>query len=754
MITILRGPRAALLAEAARLAREGGAIVLPSDSPRAWNGVRHLLEELGKRLGSAALEERLAPFRAASSLVLGHPADELSEDERRRRSDFAARPDSHLSHNLLVQRPFFRGVAAILDATTRDCGAPVVVPDLALLDRESLGALRTLYRRFPETAPDLVAGFDPGFATPAPDGNGLAWEHEAEEVWRIALGWLSVLGSRFVEVSDLAGEKATAAALPTPMGDGLDERAFALLAQGGLSADEVGQVLAGQRAAFESYAFTTALRLGLGLLAARPELTQEQAADLHGLIALSAHNRQFLTRGNQPLADFLERHLRVAWEAETRPALRSALSYRLAVTLARRQKRFAEALDWVDEAVAAADSRLSRLQSAHLEAWGENIRALALLRSGREAEAMESCERAFARLDAAIEGKVEEAAVSSDALLREVAFTHALLADNLAALYHREGGERFIRWKAEGDRIAEPFPDLLRFEAITWIELYRSTGQLGAALAKAQKGLTAARAEQDAIREYTYAVHVADLHDRRGQAREAFEAFTVAQELRRRLGNPRFLRDMVPHAAAAALRGGFFDEAEHRFAELLGGIGLSLDARAQLLAAWGEVAAGRGDEPAAESRLNAAIAAAVESGERDSLLAVAVAAGRAMQILGKPEEARDAYRRALEIAETGEEDRPVPPALELAALLGMIETEGPAADLALRALGRFAEALDDADAWWEVERLEAAIDRAGCRERAETECAEAVARLRRAGAERSGRRHFANARDASSMELA
>lgn len=735
-ITILRGPRSALLAEAVHLSREGAIATTPG-SPRAWNGVRQILKGLGRLLGPAVLDERLAPFRAVTNLVLGHRAEELSPEDRRLRDDLAARPDSHLSHNLLVQRPFFRRVAAALAAAARGSGAPVVVPDLALLDRESLGALRTLYRRFPETAPDLVAGFDPDRTTPEPDGDGLIWEHETEEVWRIAYGLLSVPGSRLVDLPALGREeeRQETAPLPEP-GERLDERAFALLCRERLSAREVGQVLAGQRSAFEGYAFATALRIGLGLLAARPELTPEQAADLHGLTALSAHNRQFLTRGNRPLAGFLEHHLRAAWEAETRPALRSALAYRLAVTFARRQRRFAEALEWVERAVAAAaDPGLSRLQSAHLGAWAENIRALALLRSGRETEAMASCERAFGRLDAAIEGRVEAAAVSPDALLREIAFTHALLADNLAALYHREGGERFIRWKAEGDRIAETFPDLLRFEAITWIELYRSTGRLGAALAKARKGLAAARAEQDAVREYTYTAHVADLHDRRGEVREAFEAFAAAQDLRHRLGNPRFLRDLASQAATSALRAGLLDEAERRLAGLLGGDSLSLDTRAQLLAFWGEAAALRGDRPTAESRLDAAIEAAVLSGERDTLLAVAVAAGRAAQSLGEPAEARDAYRRALEIAGA---EGPAPPALELAALLGILEIEGPEADLTLRALTLFAEALDDADAWRETERLEGAIGRAGCRERAEIELAEPLARFLRAAAERTG----------------
>ena len=654
-----------------------------------------------------------------------------------------------------MQRSLFHRLAAMLDALCAGIPVALAVPDLALLDRESLGALRTFYRRHPATAPDLVAGFDPRRSTAAADERGLVLESEAEDVWQIALGLLAVPGARAVELRGAPEEEPEGIAEAAPPADGsLDAAAFAHLAAaaadpGGDLAGLAGRVLPALRAAFESYAFATVLRLGLGLLALDPPLARDEAAELHGLTALAAHNRQFLTRGNAPLAAFLERHFRAAWEAEALPARKSAWAYRVAVALGRRQARFAEAIEWADRAIAqAAEPGIGALAAAHLEGWGRNIRALALLRSGRAEEAAAECQAAFVRLDAAIGGAVEAAAVAADPLLREAAFTHALLGDNLAALYHREGGERFAHWKEQADRIAEPFPELHRFEAITWIDLYRGSGRLGAALAKARQGLAAARAEQDAVREYTYAVHAADLLARRGEAREAFAAFAEAHELHRRLGAP-FLVDVAPQAAAAALAAGLLSEAERRYAALLDdpAFPLSLDARAQLLAAWGETAARRGDGTAAdiaEERLNEAIAAAVESGERDTLLAVAVAAGRAEQALGRKESAAEAYARALEIAAAGDGGAPPPPAaLELAARLGGLETAGTAegagtdAGAALGALALLPAALDDGEAWQEVERLLAALDRAGARGRAEREQPEALALLLQAAEERS-----------------
>ena len=83
---------------------------------------------------------------------------------------------------------------------------------------------------------------------------------------------------------------------------------------------------------------------------------------------------------------------------------------------------------------------------------------------------------------------------------------------------------RFARWKTIADELAHDFPELARFEAILWIDLHRESLHLGLALAAARRGLESARAEQDALREYRYAVQVADLLYRRGEARDAFAA--------------------------------------------------------------------------------------------------------------------------------------------------------------------------------------------------------------------------------------
>ena len=391
---------------------------------------------------------------------------------------------------------------------------------------------------------------------------------------------------------------------------------------------------------------------------------------------------------------------------------RSCLMYRLAVTLGRRQRRLEPALEWASAALAEAHRPdLPQAQAAHLEGWARNIRAYVLMRAQHLEEAAVDCHAAFEALDAVME-QHPRAASDPDQLIREVAFTHSLLADNLAALASLKGDTAELqRWKLRADHLAEDFPELERFEALTWIRLYRELQRPAAALGKALSGARSAAAANDVLRWYNYVVQAADLHYRLGQAAEACERFEQAEELRQRLGDPPFLRPVALSYAAAAARAGRVEEAQQRLATALAAQKEdALDARSQLLAALGQVAAAAGNTTAAEEHVNQAIALAVESGERDTLLTTALAAARASDLLRRPDDAAAAYRQALEIAETQVEaaTAPAPPAALLATLLGLAEhaaDPGELPVLASRCLALLPAALEDADTWWDLRQL-------------------------------------------------
>ncbi|MEM7356970.1 MAG: hypothetical protein AAF657_39515, partial [Acidobacteriota bacterium] len=655
MITLLRGDGRALRDESARLAasHKSHLLLIPA-SPRAWNGLRRLLEGLRELHGRDVAEGLTGRQLAALSLATGEPTDAQDEVAHAGLQLLSARPTSHLSHNFLVQAPLFQALATVVHELTAEKDLTLVVPDLAHLDRESLGLLRTLYRRFPETSPSLIAGFNPRHPTPEPDTNGLLWEQPADDVWKVALGWMAMSTTRVrdlgrLDTVDQTRETSNTLGLTTD-DPALDSRAFAALdvchTLGPTSAELIVEAM---RKAFASFAFTTVVRLGLGLLEHRPELTPAQSADAHALLALAAHNRQFRSAGNHQLAEFLRHHLEQAFETETRLGHRSAIAYRLAVTHGRRLKQREPALEWAERAIdESRTAGIDPIEAANLEAWGRNIRAFLLIGCDRLGDAVREGETAFQRLGEALEPH-PQALASNDARVREAVFSRGLLADNLAALAQMAGDpERVETWKGLAEELSEFTPELVRYEARPWITLYRRKLRLDAAADKARQGLEAARAGQDALREYRYTVELADLDYRLGYAKAALEGLQRAEALRHRLGEPEFLHPVRTMAAAAAARAGQVETARDLTCRALDALAPSaLDARVQLLAFLGCLAAQTHDADEAEARINEAINLAVESGARDTLLAVAIAAGRASQHLGRPGDAEEAYRRAL-----------------------------------------------------------------------------------------------------------
>ena len=459
------------------------------------------------------------------------------------------------------------------------------------------------------------------------------------------------------------------------------------------------------------------VQLGLALLARRPALAPRDAADVHGWIALAAHNRQFLTQGDLPLARFLSDHLERALAAEDRPAHRAALLYRLAVARGRRMKDADAALAWAGEAVAASrHPALPFGDAAYQEAWAFNIRAY-LEMQGKDLDgARRSTVAGFARIDQLF-ARLDELAADGtlDAMgVLDLRATHSLLAFNtrtLLALLDR-GSVDVAEW-LERSRVAiRAVPGIERFEAFAWTELYAETNRPDLALPLVLKGIDDARREVDAMREYEHAVTAVELAYRLGETAAARAQAARVQEIRRRCGLPP-LPAVEVLAALACLRGGAAAEAGRRLGEALADPAhAEADARAPLLGLRAWAAAVEGDAAAADADLDEAIELAVASGERDTLLRVAVAAGRAAAALGREDEALEAFEQALEIAGVAAEGAagaPPPPAAERIAAL--VAAGGGQPERLAEALRLAAGALGDADVWWELGPLLAAWER-------------------------------------------
>jgi tetratricopeptide (TPR) repeat protein len=722
MINILRGPQTALSAYCARNYDHLDNIIgcaTPPDLYRSWYGLRSLLAQLNVIIGPTGADAILAPRRAATSLLFHGLTQRLTPAELAERELLRASLTSHLSHNGLIKRPLVEACATLLRELTVRAGSTILVPNVARLDWESAQTLKHMYRLFPDSSPGIILGYDPHTPPPVPDEQGLVWPLDVGRMLHVVFGLQAAADTDMNDVSrtNLVDEQAPqpcdAAHSSMTLPIDIEARAFEILQTNtiALNAQESALLFQAVQNSFHSFGFTSAIRLGLGLVNRQSACTSEQLAEVHQIIGLSAHNRQFHTDGNMALAAFLERHFRAALAVERRPAERSALFYRLAVTLGRRQGKLDEALNFADRAVSeAASSGLSEIQAAHLAAWGRNIRAYLHMRLKNPQQSAVDAQVAFEQIEAARSGLESRERFEREFWSREMVLTHAVLAHNLGTLADRSGAlDRAMKWLSEATHIEEAeFTMADMFEAGQWISVHRQQSRLDLALPWALSGLKAAHAEQDSYWEYLYIFQAGDLYYRLGQPGQALYYFEQARVFRQRLGNPDFLKSADLSCALACARLERLDLARDiltmaRMTETHA----TVDAQAQIISALACIEARLAREAAARSLINQAIQLAVSSGERDTLARVALAAGSTSQALGQWTQAKTAYQKALNLAQSHDDGTHVPAlATEMfVALIGLQECSAPDPELTLKTLRLLKEALKDADAWWELGRL-------------------------------------------------
>lgn len=718
MNRFLTGPPGALGAECRRLTQGKDAVLwLQNGRPRRpWEGLRQLVAQLEDLVGVQRVDEALENHLAAAGLVLPDRQPQSPRQELRAR-EIEARPYSHLSHNSILQRPFVEDWLEILEDLLDLPQVVLVVPNLADLDSESVWLLRAFLRKRPATFPRFVIGFDPTFKEPPPDGRGIVWGPFQMTLSSFVSSLHRRLESQHVELEGRGPLDDEWPLPPDRLHQDADSRLLEeFLASSGPYGPEMSRAMANLvQWAFSGHAFEAVLHWGLALLDRQPELEPAEAARLHGLVALAAHNRQFRSHGNAVLAETLDRHLRIALELEPSRSAKSPLAYRLAVTLGRRQGRIDEAMEFADLAVeTAVPGEHSRPAAAYLEAWGRNIRAYLWMRRGEVARAVEDTETALGRLEQAKTALRQEAPEIRACWERDTLLSWGVLAHNRTALAHLEGDREGLgTWRRRADELVEVFPELELYEVDSWLDFYREIARLDLALDKARRGVELARQEEENLWEYRYLAQVADLTYRLGKPREALEACEEAAQLRAEQGNPPFLAPLHVLHASALGRLGRFEEARGVAGEMLESPDPSPASEVEAHTLLARLAAAQGDAEGAELHANAAIEIALEHGHRDTLLRAAVAAGTASDRIGRPDDAREAFEKALEIAAAGDEGAPSPPAGDfLEAWLGLGLREPVEDSPVLQALRVVPAALKEPETWWRLPSIAGAVDAA------------------------------------------
>jgi tetratricopeptide (TPR) repeat protein len=676
---------------------------------RYWSGFRQMLPQLRAHLGDQAVEEAISRNRVVAALILGHLRSELTAEERLQLEQLKPRMSSHLSHNWVLDRPVVHGLAAILRDLYKQAQFEVFIPDLHLVDHTTFSLYLMLHRWSPETAPNLYIGSPNDLAEQGIDKDGVMGEYAHERV-RSTLETLQAISTRRDHdlSSCLHPSETPEKQRPVPLSldlldDDIDGRAVEILASTtALNEEEVEAVMDGIQRAFETFSREIPLRLTMELFKKEPPLTRRQAATLHGIAGLTAHNWQFASElGNQRLVQFLEYHFREALELEDDQVLRLCQLYRLAVTLGRRKKDMEGSLKIANLAVREAqEASISQEQKLYQEIWARNIRAYVHMRRGCMAEAFEDSETSLSL--------AEQLATPLEKASRDVRFTRTVVADNNQVLCGIAGEHLKLEERTRKNfDLLEQDPETFggRFAAPPWIAHYRRKHRLDLAIKAAQYGLNDAGIEYPGFRCYFFS-QLGDLNYRRGDAVAARLYFDQAEPLRRDL---RGVQDQpFLSRSVAAFRAGDFAGSQKELRKALDHPHSNSPAyRAEILAMLALVSAHCGSASEAEDAINQAIDLALEEGVRDSLVRIARFAGAVSQRLGRTADAEEAYTRGLAIADV--EGEGTPPSGDLFAILvGLAECQGQGQDpnLILRALQLAPKALEeDSDTWWELPRL-------------------------------------------------
>ena len=656
--------------------------------------MRRLLPHLRMRFGNEVVEKALARHAPALSMVFGKLVDHLSPLQIQQKTGLCGKLDSNITHNLTVALPLVNHCCELIDELLNGETLELVIPDVGNLDWCSQQVLKVLYKDFPHCNICCYLGFS-GRDTLMED-SGIVFRYSTPVVKSFIYSFRTVPNFSVHDLDEQPDSGMVVPRLLDPYDDDHEQQALELAFEG-RAADPPNTVLLMRvmESCFESYGYTSALYLGTKLLEAAVLTDARHLARTHGIVALTAHNRQFFAEGNQQLAIFLQKHYEAALANETEPGHRICLHYRLAVTHARRKRELNPAKRYIQEGLSELQqSSVEEPQRSCLDAWLRNIHSFVLMHVPNFPLAVEEHEVAFAKLS-----QIEPEGVWAN----EVAFSSAVLSENLGLLFNLIGdAESSRKWYAIEEQLSKKWPVLDAVPSAEWQNYYARNFMLKEAVAQAARGVSKAAATLHFNLEYFFILTLADLYYRMGETESSLRYFEQAIELQAMsesvYGTPFLLRT---GAAATALKGGDTDRARSHL-DWLSGEDLSLASRCRLRCLEASVFAALGDRHRTETAINEAIEAAAEHEEKNLLVQVATRAGELCLVLGQPKAAAQAFAQGRALCgDPDEEPTGLLPATIFALLIGMLNSGQGDDTMLQRAVGLAPKALTRSrEPWW------------------------------------------------------
>ncbi len=684
--------------------------------PLGWKTINQIVAELRQSFGNEKINAVLNENKAIASFALTDFYKTLNEEEQKVWYYHSTKFHTQTNRPVFIYNEWGKLLYELL----KENNCIILIPDLSVIDSESLGAIVGMFQQFPKMEQVIISGIAENYMK-KDDSNGLCWK-QGEVNIQSFINSLQLFDDFEKEI--LSKENNDDAIVNTR---GLNRKSLGSIAinneeyevYGWLIKDDVKQIkertnhiVEVLKRAYQRYSYKATIYMCLDALRFKQQFSDNQLAMLHGLIGSAGHFDQLSHHQHTAFDNFLIHHLTEALNLETDPTLRCSLYYRLVYAIAEREDDFETSVKWVEQEIKeASNSNLSSIQKAHQQAWGYSISGHINVNKGNMEAFHEDIGKTFSILDNEMErlfdGKTYEDLEPTELKFwqEEFCLSYFHFAAHQVFFGDELGMPDYSRkWIGKAKEALERVSTKNRFDVFHWIEFYRSKLELNKALESCELGIEDAYEHKNTLM-YLYQFSAADICYRIGDYEKAIAYFENTKKLR-----PHF-HDVFQNLSIdlligyALLRtdkykdaGSIFIKALHSEKDEEPGM-----FHVKMWAYLAIISAKDGKEELANERINKAIEYAVEIGDQNILVFVASKAGEVASLLGSEEEAISAYAQSIDLAkdENGEISNKLDNVNLLFAVLGHFQLSGYDESLFMDLLTKITEnlILDDGDGW-------------------------------------------------------
>lgn len=668
-----------------------------NEFPEGFYGVRTLINHLKEQFNEREIQQLLQEHKAISCFIFPELENTFSEQERKEYLFYQARFESRLN----VPYGLFEMVGRLVSRLIDGHSFSIIIPDLTIIDSESLRVFENYYRHHPESKNDLLLGFATDIVD-TPDSNGITWKRSQGDVQYIVGGFSQYSNSEVIDIKSIIPEKKSAdnvKKITRPLSQ--EEDLFNRLSNSGRMDDkQVMQVITFMNAAYGRYSFRAVILIGSKLLSVQPHLNPILKSYVHGLIGSAANFYQFSHHPNPPFDDYLTYHFEEALRYEDRPEMRTALLYRVTFTYAERKSDLENAAKWAEQFVKEANElALSWKQRDYHLAWAYNVIGHVYAHTNR----FEYCARDAAKAYKLLNEGIKKMEKEEDPTFNYWLNDYKLSIFNLSIHQVYTGDEineyeYSKQWYKKMASIMEFMPRIMLFDTFHWVDFHRNKFAMHDALRSAEEGIEDARSYKHG-QIYVYTFCAADFNYRIGNASRALELFKKAEEIRPYYNDLLYIYSIPWFTGNCYMKLDAYDEAEAAFTgDLLKNN--SPEYKISLRCKLALIAAKKNDKKEFEERINKAIDAAIENGEQNLLIKVASTAAYSLHLLQDKKNSVEALEKAREVANSPVEGSSLNEAYLFEMHFYHLLIHGYDEEVFLSAIQLLRGALNDIETWW------------------------------------------------------